>query len=138
MRRRASAGKMRLPRLAILALVLLEGARAQASTQPPPPSSELLLNSSSANDAFAAVRRFRRSLTCTGFLLDPSSSDASDAQAWLMTAGHCISLEPYGVIGNQPFRAQVQFNYFIDTPDRQVTIRTRAVGWSTMKGADLA
>src|SRR6185295_4986684 len=131
--------KMRLPRLPILALVLLAGALAQDSTQSPPPSSELLLNSSSdANDSFAAVGRFRGSLTCTGSLIDPSGSGAPDARAWLMTAGHCISLEPYGVIRNQPLTTQVQFNYFIDTPARRITIRTRSVGWSTMKGADLA
>src|SRR5258707_728113 len=79
---RSICGKMRLPRLAILALVLLEGARAQAATQPPP-SSELLLNSGSANDAFAAVGRFQGSLTCTAILIDPSGSGASGAGAWL-------------------------------------------------------
>jgi hypothetical protein len=57
----------------------------------------------------------------------------------LLTAGHCISLEPYGVIRNQPLTARVTFNYFVDTSlDRRVTPRTRATGWSTMKGTDLA
>jgi len=57
----------------------------------------------------------------------------------LLTAGHCISLEPYGIIRNQPSAVRVVFNFFFDTPsDRRVTIRTRATGWATMKGTDLA
>src|SRR5262249_49345365 len=68
----------------------------------------------------------------------PSTLGAPDAKAWLLTAGHCISLEPYGIIRNQPLTAQVQFHFFIDTPQRRVTVRTRATGWSTMKGVDLA
>src|SRR5262249_38717755 len=88
---------------------------------------------------FAAVGQFRGALTCTGALIDPAGLGASSARAWLLTAGHCISLEPFGVIRNQPLTARVQFRFFIDTPpDRRVTRQTRAVGWSTMKGADLA
>ena len=81
---------------------------------------------------------FRGALTCTGSLIDPSGSGASNAKAWLLTAGHCISLDPYGVILNQPLNATVQFNFFADTPDSRVTVRSREVGWSTMKGVDLA
>jgi hypothetical protein len=32
----------------------------------------------------------------------------------------------------------VKFQYFVDTPERRVTVRSREVGWSTMKGVDLA
>src|SRR5262249_47620768 len=91
-----------------------------------------------ANDSYSAVGQFRGSLTCTGSLIDPSGSGAPDARAWLLTAGHCISLEPYGVIHNQRSTASVQFNFFIDTRDRRVMVRARSVGWSTMKGVDLA
>ena len=91
-----------------------------------------------ANDNFAAVARLRAAYTCTGTLIDPAGRGSPDAKAWLLTAGHCISLDPYGVIRNLPLTAQVQFNYFIDTPDRLVTVRSRAVGWSTMKGVDIA
>jgi hypothetical protein len=55
-----------------------------------------------------------------------------------LSAGHCISIEPYGVIRNQPSTAQVQFNFFVDTTARRVTVRARVIGWSTMKGVDLA
>ena len=109
-----------------------------AQTAPAPPSSELLRNADGTNDTFSAVGKLRASLTCTGTLIDPSGSGASDARAWLLTAGHCISLEPYGVIRNQPLTGQVQFNYFADTTDRLVTIRLRTTGWSTMKGTDIA
>jgi uncharacterized protein (TIGR03437 family) len=107
--------------------------------QEPPGSSELLSNANGTNDAFAGVGRFRSSLTCTAALIDPSGSGASDAKAWLLTAGHCISLEPYGVIRDQPLTAQVVFRFFADTPPAdRVTVRTRATGWATMKGIDLA
>jgi uncharacterized protein (TIGR03437 family) len=104
----------------------------------PPPSSELLQNADGANDTFSAVGQFRGPLTCTGTLIDPSGTGAADARAWLLTAGHCVSLDPYGVIRGQPLRALVTFNFFIDTPGRRVAVSTRATGWSTMKGADLA
>jgi hypothetical protein len=84
------------------------------------------------------VGQFRAALTCTGSLIDPSGVGAPDAKAWFLSAGHCISLEPYGVIRNQPSTAQVQFNFFVDTAARRVTVRARATGWSTMKGVDLA
>jgi uncharacterized protein (TIGR03437 family) len=127
---------MKLLRLAIPVLVLFQVAVAHAAGQEPPGSSELLSN---ANDAFAGVGRFRSSLTCTGALIDPSGLGASDAKAWLLTAGHCISLEPYGVIRDAPLKAQVAFRFFADTPPAaRVTVGTRATGWATMKGIDLA
>jgi hypothetical protein len=110
----------------------------QLPGQEAPPSSELLNNANGQSSKFAAVGRFQAGLTCTGSLIDPSGSGATDAKAWLLTAGHCISLEPYGVIRNQPSTAPVQFNYFIDTAGKRVTVRARATGWSTMKGVDVA
>ena len=105
----------------------------------PPGSSELLTNADGTNEAFAGVGQFRSSLTCTGSLIDPSSSGTPDAKAWLLTAGHCISLEAYGVIRNQPLAALVVFRFFTDTPPAaRVTVRTRATGWATTKGIDLA
>jgi len=105
--------------------------------QQPPASSETIRNANGANSAFGAVGRLQATLTCTGALIDPSGAGASSAQAWLLTAGHCISLDPYGVIRNQPSTARVQFNYFVDTPGSVVTIQARRTGWSTMKGVDL-
>ena len=122
----------------IASLVLFLRVPAQTPARVLPASSELLHNADDENDAFSAVGQFRGPLTCTGSLIDPSGSSASDAKAWLLTAGHCISLEPYGVIRNQPLTAPVQFRFFVDTPDRRVTIRSRTIGWSTMKGIDLA
>ena len=110
--------------LTLAALALLRGASAHRPE--PPASSELLASANGVNDAFASVGKFRGSLTCTGSLIDPSNSGASDARAWLLTAGHCISLEPYGIIRNQPLTATVVFNFFFDTPpDRRVTVRAR-------------
>jgi len=120
------------------AWILVWAVQAYPLPKEPPPSSEILQNANSANDAFAGVGQFKAGLTCTGSLIDPSGLGAADAKAWLLTAGHCISLEPYGVIRNQPLTAQVQFHFFIDTAPRRVTVKARATGWSTMKGVDLA
>jgi uncharacterized protein (TIGR03437 family) len=128
----------RLVRLVLGTGLFLGGAQSQAEGEKPPASSELLLNANGANDAYAGVGRFRAALTCTGSLIDPADTGASDSRAWLLTAGHCISFEPYGVIRNQPSTARVEFHSFLDTPERRVTVRARAVGWSTMKGVDLA
>lgn len=104
----------------------------------PPPSTQLLRNAGGANDAYAAVGRFRGGSTCTGSFIDPSDTGAPDAKAWLLTAGHCVSLDAYGVIRNQPLTGTVEFNYFVDTQNSRVPVRARATGWSTMKGTDLA
>lgn len=129
---------MRLFPSAFVSLLVFGSAVGEWSRAEPPPSSELLRNADGANDGFSGVGQFRATLTCTGSLIDPSGSGAPDAKAWLLTAGHCISLEPYGVILNQPSTASVIFNFFSDTPDRRVAIRARTVGWATMKGVDLA
>jgi uncharacterized protein (TIGR03437 family) len=130
---------MQLFRIAILALVILQAALLRAAVQEPPGSSELLPSADGSNDGFAGVGQFRGTLTCTGSLIDPSGLGATDSKAWLLTAGHCISLEPYGVIRNQPLTAQVTFKFFVDTPPaNRVPVRTRATGWATMKGIDLA
>jgi hypothetical protein len=129
---------MKLARSSLAPVLLLIVAHSPTPAAAPPPSSELLRNTSGANDAFAAIGRLRAASTCTGSLVDPSNSGAFGARAWLLTAGHCVSLEPYGVIRDQPSTAQVEFNFFVDTPDRRVTARSRSTGWSTMKGADLA
>src|SRR5436305_2515889 len=129
---------MKLRRAALPAFVLSWALQAYPVPQEPPPSSEVLSNANGANDAFSAVGQFRAALTCTGSLIDPSGLGLSEAKAWLLSAGHCISLEPYGVIRNQPSSAQVQFNFFLDTTARRITVRARSIGWSTMKGVDLA
>ena len=122
----------------VAAAMVALGCVAEMLAQQPPASSETLRNANGANAAFAGVGRFQATLTCTGTLIDPSGAGASNAQAWLLTAGHCISLEPYGVIRNQASTARVQFNYFVDTPGSVVNIQARRTGWSTMKGVDVA
>jgi len=130
---------MKLVRFAVSVAMACAAVSSQEHSPGPPPSSELLRNANSANDAFAAVGRFQGAMTCTGAVIDPSRSGASIARAWLLTAGHCISLEPYGVIRNQPSTAAVQLKFFIDTtPESRVTVRARSVGCATMKGLDLA
>ena len=125
-----------LRQLIVTALVLSRIAVSQVTARDPPASSEILLNAAGGNEAFAAVGYFQSLLTCTGSLIDPSAMGAADAKAWLLTAGHCISLEPHGVIRNQPLTARVVFKYFVDIPPAgRVTVRTRATGWATMKGS---
>src|SRR5262249_35027024 len=117
---------VQLGRWMICVLVLSRFVFPQAGA---PPSSELLQNATRANDSFSAVGQFRVSRTGSGALIDPSSAGSASARAWLLTAGHCISLDPYGVIGGQPLNAQVTFNFFVDTPDRRFVVRARTTGW---------
>src|SRR5690349_10609478 len=102
---------IRLFQSAFASLLVLGCAAAALSRAEPPASSELLLNAGGANDAFNGVGQFRATLSCTGSLIDPSGSGSPNAKAWLLTAGHCISLEPYGVILNQPSSASAIFNF---------------------------
>jgi uncharacterized protein (TIGR03437 family) len=126
-------------RSALTILILLCGAESLlADRKQPPASSQLLKNAASENSAFAAVGQLKATLTCTGTLIDPSGSGAPEAKAWLLSAGHCVSLEPYGVILNQPSTAQVQFNYFVDTANSRITVKARAIAWSSMKGVDVS
>lgn len=102
-----------------------------------PPSSRLLSNAGGQNQDFAAVGRLRASGSCTAFLIEPPSASPS-SPAYALTAGHCVSREPYGVIAGQTVNYTLEFNYFADTRPDFVTVRATSVVWSTMKGADLA
>lgn len=102
-----------------------------------PPSSLLLSNASGQNQAFAAVGRLHANSSCTAFLIEPESSSPG-SPAYALTAGHCVSREPYAVIANQPAGYTIDFNYFADTRDAAVTVGATTVVWSTMKGTDLA
>jgi uncharacterized protein (TIGR03437 family) len=126
-------------RRALTILILLCGGESLlADRKQPPASSQLLENAAGENSAFAAIGRLKAALTCTGTLIDPSGLGAPDAKAWLLSAGHCISLDAYGVILNQPSTAQVQFNYFVDTANSGITVKARTIAWSTMKGVDVS
>jgi len=101
-----------VPRLVVVSLVFLRSVPAQCPHEPFRRTSELFRNANGDNGAFSAVGQFRGVLTCTGSLIDPSGLSWADARAWLATAIHCISLESYGVIQNEPLTAQVQFKFF--------------------------
>lgn len=117
-------------RLAVLVLGILNLSAA-------PPSSRLLLNASGENQAFAAIGRLRAAGSCTAFLIEPEPASPS-SPAYALTAGHCVSREPYSVIAGQAASYTLDFNYFADTRSSLVTVRAASVVWSTMKGTDLA
>ncbi|MBI4907086.1 MAG: trypsin-like peptidase domain-containing protein [Acidobacteria bacterium] len=101
-----------------------------------PPSSQLLTNGSAENQGLASVARLRAGFTCGATWID--AGGGSDSPAYLLTSGHCVSLEPYGVITDRAVTYQAEFHYFVDTRAGAVTVPVTRVVWSTMKLTDLA
>lgn len=118
----------------MLPLILLLAAAATSATP-----SRVLLNQDLRHDAFTGVARLRLSLTCTAFLVQPSTD--LTAPVYVLTNGHC----PLGAAGNEVVtnarvtaNAAATFHYFVDTPDRFRTFPVRAIPYATLKGLDLA
>lgn len=102
-----------------------------------PPSSALLSNRDGSNMRLASIGRVRANFTCSGVLIRPQSA-TPESPGYVLTSGHCISLDPYAVIIDRPVNYTVEFNYFADTRDAVIPVRVTRVVWSTMKGTDLA
>jgi hypothetical protein len=102
------------------------------------PSSILLSNRDGSNQALASIGRVQATFTCTGAWIEPPSGAPGDAPAYVLTSGHCISLDPWAVIANREASFPVTFNFFADTRDSVIALRTTRIMWSTMRGIDLA
>jgi len=120
-----------------LSLLLLVAALSLTVCLGGPPSSILLSNRDGSNMRLASVGRVRANFTCSGALIRQPSA-TPESPAYVLTSGHCISLDPFTVITDRPVNYTVEFNYFADTRDSVIPIRATRVIWSTMKGTDLA
>ena len=121
-----------------LALGLLAAGMAAAQVAG---TSWLLLNREGQSQAYSGVGRFRGGGSCTASFLKPVAGGLADsAPAYVITAGHCISMGPSNeVILDLPAsNISATFGYFIDTPDQQVRFNSKRIAYSSMKGTDLA
>ena len=121
-----------------LALGLLLAGKAAGQI---PGTSWLLLNREGQSQAYNGVGRFRGGGSCTASFLKAVAGGLPDAApAYVITAGHCISMGPSNeVILDRPAsNISVTFGYFIDTPDQQVRFNSKRIAYSSMKGTDIA
>jgi len=102
------------------------------------PSSVLLSNRNGSSQMLASVGRVQATFTCTGAWMEPPTGAPGSAPAYVLTSGHCISLDPWAVIANREAAFPVTFNYFVDTRDTVIALRTTRIVWSTMRGIDMA
>jgi uncharacterized protein (TIGR03437 family) len=107
-----------------------------------PGTSRLLLNRDGQSQAYTGVARFRGGGSCTASFLKPIPGFLPEtAPAYVITAGHCISMQGPSneVILDRPIsNTTVTFGYFIDTQEQQVRINAKRVSYSSMKATDLA
>ncbi|MFJ3009607.1 serine protease [Pseudomonas fluorescens] len=76
-------------------------------------------------------------LTCTAFLIDTNSSDASDS-AYALTSAHCVGKENGVMRIDDPIEGTITFNHFNDTPDARKAVPLKKVAWSSIQGVDVA
>jgi hypothetical protein len=91
---------------------------------------------------FTGVARYEGLATCTAVFVETTArvNKPLRAPAYVLTAGHCVaSLGPDEVLIDRAGDGRVVFNYFFDSPHRQVAIRVARVAYATnTKGRDLA
>lgn len=105
-------------------------------------TSWLLLNRAGQSQAYDGVGRFRGGGSCTACFLKPVAGGLADsAPAYVITGGHCISMQGPSneVILDRPAsNVSVTFGYFIDTQDQQARFNAKRIAYSSMKGTDIA
>ena len=91
-------------------------------------SSWLLTNAAGENNTYTGVGRLTGTATCTMFLVAPETS-SDDSPAYGITNGHCIARTAANEVrpGQVTDAFTATLHYFIDTTDRQVRVRSRAV-----------
>lgn len=101
----------------------------------------VLLSNADGNNAYTGVVRVQARAACTGVFLattDPDSRGGDDASAWVATNGHCVDFPATNVVvREQPGQGFVVFNFFIDTPSKQLQVPIRRMAYATMKGQDI-
>lgn len=76
---------------------------------------------------------------CTASLLDTRDEDNNAlGPAYLLTAGHCVSLGRGYPVAEMPFEASVTFNFFNDTADEYKSYKVHKANWFSMTGTDIA
>lgn len=91
---------------------------------------------------YSGIARLNVASSCTGSWIIPRGGAASEAPAYLFSAGHCYStsLSTSEVVrGKAITNRRALFRYFIDAaPESIVTIPVRRLVWASMANTDLA
>lgn len=110
----------------------------------PTATSSLLLNKNLESTQWSGVGKIFVGSTpqCTASLIDTKTDGSTvNSPAYILTAGHCVSLGTDTTLADIPFRddkGTISFNYFNDTPEEYKTYKIKSVLWSTLRGSDIA
>ncbi|MCX7078875.1 MAG: serine protease, partial [Pseudomonas sp.] len=76
---------------------------------------------------------------CTASLIDTRDEENNAlGPAYVLTAGHCVSLYLVRPVAALPFEASVTFNFFNDTPDEYKSYKIHNANWASLTGTDIA
>jgi hypothetical protein len=76
---------------------------------------------------------------CTASLIDTRDEENNAlGPAYVLTAGHCVSLYLARPVAALPFEASVTFNFFNDTPDEYKSYKIHNANWASLTGTDIA
>lgn len=104
----------------------------------------LLGNQRGQNDHWKGIGRLQIAKAspdayCTATLIDTRGEKSDDASpAYVLTSGHCVSLDSLNVTTDTPSDGHVDFNHFYDTAHKQLRYGLKQVNWSSQRGQDLA
>lgn len=108
---------------------------------PSPSGPQVLTNAQGENNHWSGIGRLylESGRQCMGSLIDTRNDHGQAVgPAYVVTAGHCVSLRNGVIVQDQPMKARIAFNYFGDTGDTRREFTTRRALWSSMQGSDLA
>ncbi len=97
--------------------------------------------SSDGNQPYRAIGRLRGVLSCTASYIR-TSFDPS-APAYILSNGHCL-IDPFSrssqnnIVVDKNISSTVEFNFFEDTLNDTIKIKSSKVEYATMKGVDIA
>jgi uncharacterized protein (TIGR03437 family) len=115
--------------------VLLLSASVAGAANPPLGASRLVSSGTAEAARFSGVGRMGG---CTAFLILPAGA-APNAQAYVMSAGHCVDLGANDVILDRPDSRTIVFGHRYDNaPADRVSVGVRRIVYSTMKRIDVA
>jgi hypothetical protein len=103
--------------------------------------SKALQNSDHLYELWSGIGRLRLQSgeACSAVLLDTRDRQGlASGPAYVLTSGHCVFFQYGAARLDQAMSAQITFNYFHDTPQRQRQYAVRMARWSSMVGTDLA
>lgn len=102
----------------------------------------LLENSNGQNDHWKGIGRLIINASypdayCTASLID-TRDKGLDGPAYVLTSGHCISLDSANVTMGEHSDGHIDFNYFQDTAQDHLRFKLKQVNWSSLRGQDMA